>query len=107
MAWQETSSDMAATDPTDRAPASARTRFRCDNCGNLTRFDVFETRRTRAYHHFTLGGDVSIDEEELLEAHRERVVCRWCGSADAIEEVPIDTDVPREEGSPEEAGREL
>ena len=91
---------MAATDPTNRSLESTRRRFRCTNCGNLTRFDVYEARRTRAYHHFTLGGDVTIDEEEVLESHRERVVCRWCGSADGIEEVPID------EGSPEEAGRE-
>jgi transposase len=98
---------MAASDPTNRPMESARTRFRCANCGNLTRFDVYETRRTRAYHHFSLGGDVdSIDEEEVLEAHRERVVCRWCGSADAIEEVPLDAGVPVEPGSPEEAGRE-
>jgi hypothetical protein len=97
---------MAATDPTDRSLETARIRFRCANCGNLTRFDVYETRRTRAYHHFTLGGDVTIDEEEVLEAHRERVVCRWCGSADSIEEVPVDAEVPVERGSPEEAGRE-
>ena len=96
---------MTATDPTDRSLASSRIRFRCANCGNLTRFDVYETRRTRAYHHFTLGGDVRIDEEEVLEAHRERVVCRWCGSADSIEEVPIDAGAA-EQGSREEAGRE-
>lgn len=96
---------MAATDPSDRSLASARTRLRCANCGNLTRFDVYETRRTRAYHHFTLGGDVTIDEEEVLEAHRERVVCRWCGSADAIEQVPLDAEAPGS-GPPEEAGRE-
>ena len=85
---------MAASDPTNRSMESARTRFRCANCGNLTRFDVYETRRTRGYHHFSLGGDVTIDEEEVLEAHRERVVCRWCGSADAIEEVLVEQGPP-------------
>ena len=94
------------TDPTDRSLEDARTRFRCANCGNLTRFDVYETRRTRAYHHFTLGGELNIDEEEVLEAHRERVVCRWCGSADGIEEVPIDAGMAIDDGSPEEADRE-
>jgi transcription elongation factor Elf1 len=91
---------MAATDPTDRPRPDLPTRFRCATCGNLTRFDVFETRRTRAYHHFTLGGDLSIDEEEVLEARRERVVCRWCGSADAIEEVPVEVDVSAEPARP-------
>ena len=97
---------MAATDPPTGPVRNERTRFRCRTCGNLTRFDVYETRRTRAYHHFTLGGDLSIDEEEVLEAHRERVVCRWCGSADAIEEVPLDAEASVEQGSPEEARRE-
>lgn len=81
---------MATNDPAEQPTPEARIRFRCGNCGNLTRFDVYETRRTRAFHHFTLGGDVSIDEEEVLEAERERVVCRWCGSADSIEELPVD-----------------
>ena len=58
--------------------------YRCDACGNKTRFDVFETKRVRAFHHFTLGGEVSVEEEEILDHNVERVVCRWCGSADAI-----------------------
>lgn len=97
---------MAATDPTESSLERARIRFRCANCGNLTRFDVYENRRTRSYQHFTLGGDVTIDEEEVLEARRERVVCRWCGSADSIEELPVDAEVPVERVSPEEAGPE-
>jgi hypothetical protein len=64
------------------------TRFRCAQCGNLTRFDVVERRRTRAYHHFTLAGEVTVEDEEVLEAERETVTCRWCGSSDHIEEIP-------------------
>ncbi len=60
------------------------TRYRCDACGNKTRFDVFENKRVRAFHHFTLGGDVQIEEEEVLDHSVERIVCRWCGSADSI-----------------------
>jgi hypothetical protein len=60
--------------------------YRCDACGNKTRFDVFETKKVRAFQHFTLGGEVTIEEEEILEHNVERVVCRWCGSADAIVE---------------------
>ena len=60
--------------------------YRCDACGNKTRFDVFETKKVRGFHHFTLGGEVTIEEEEVLERAVERVVCRWCGSADQIVE---------------------
>jgi hypothetical protein len=62
-------------------------RFRCGACGNRTRFDVFERKRTRSFFHFTLGGDLTIEEEEALEHEVERIVCRWCGSADQIERV--------------------
>jgi hypothetical protein len=60
--------------------------YRCDACGNKTRFDVFETKKVRTYQHFTLGGDVTIEEEEILDHDVERVVCRWCGSAESIVE---------------------
>lgn len=63
-------------------------RYRCNACGNLTRFDVFESRRTRSFYHYTLGGDLNVEEEEVIEEEVERVVCRWCGSADSIEEMP-------------------
>lgn len=59
-------------------------RFRCDGCGNVTRFDVVETTRTRRYHHFDLGGAADVDEEEILEHGVESVSCRWCGRDDAI-----------------------
>ena len=60
--------------------------YRCDACGNKTRFDVYETKRVRAFHHFTLGGDDAIEEEEVLEHSIEKVVCRWCGSSDVVAE---------------------
>ncbi|MGH2683541.1 MAG: hypothetical protein ACRDIX_09950 [Actinomycetota bacterium] len=85
---------MASSDPTERPTRTARSRFRCATCGNLTRFDVYETRRIRAFHHFSLGGDLSIEEEEVLEANRERVTCRWCGSSDAIEELAVEHGAP-------------
>ncbi len=66
------------------------TRLRCASCGNLTRFDVIESRRTRAYHHYTVAGELRIEEEEVLDAERERVTCRWCGSSDRIEEIPLE-----------------
>jgi hypothetical protein len=45
---------------------------------------VFETKRVRAFHHFTLGGDLTVEEEEVLESRVERVVCRWCGARASI-----------------------
>lgn len=60
-------------------------RFRCDACGNVTRFDVLASARTRRYHHFDLGGVGRIEEEETLSQHVESVTCRWCGRADAVQ----------------------
>ena len=39
----------------------ATNRYRCTGCGNLTRFDVAISRRTREYHHFTVGGDLEVE----------------------------------------------
>ena len=60
--------------------------YRCNACGNRTRFDVFENKRVRAFQHFTLGGEMTVEEEEVLEGEIEKVVCRWCGSSDVAEE---------------------
>lgn len=59
-------------------------RYRCDGCGNLTRFDVTTTERTRRFHHVDLGGTTSIDEEVVLDRIVESVTCRWCNRSDAI-----------------------
>ena len=68
------------------------TRYRCTACGNLTRFDVTTTRRTRAFWHFTVGGERSVEEEQVLDAIVESVVCRWCSATgSAIEEIPLPT----------------
>jgi hypothetical protein len=70
------------------------TAYRCEACGNKTRFDVFESKRVRAFHHYTLGGELTVEEEEILGREVERVVCRWCGSSEAVVE-----STPAEEGS--------
>lgn len=59
--------------------------YRCAHCGNRTRFDVYETVRRRRFAHFTLGGEMEVDEEEVLSVAVERVLCRWCERDDAIE----------------------
>jgi hypothetical protein len=65
------------------------TRYRCNACGNVTRFDELATRRTRAFHHYTIGGELEIEEEEVLEERVEQVTCRWCSAGgDKIEALP-------------------
>jgi len=55
-------------------------RYRCSACGNLTRFDVVTTRTTRAFHHFSVGGDLAIEDETVLDERIEEIVCRWCAA---------------------------
>jgi len=72
--------------------ATVMVRYRCSGCGNLTRFDVVSSRRTRAFHHFSVGGELEIEEEEILDARVEQVTCRWCGATGtSIEEIAVDT----------------
>jgi hypothetical protein len=71
------------------------TRLRCSACGNLTRFDVVASRRTRAFHHFSVGGELTVEDEEVLDETIETVSCRWCGaSGDAIEQVEVEAPGP-------------
>lgn len=59
-------------------------RYVCSACGNRTRFDVVETVRRRRFHHYTLGGDMTVDEETVLERTVESVTCRWCDRSDGV-----------------------
>ena len=63
------------------------TRYRCNACGNLTRFDVVTDRRTRAFHHFSVGGALSVEDEEVVSEDVVAVSCRWCGHGRAVEKV--------------------
>lgn len=60
------------------------TRYRCEACGNLTRFDVTVTRRTRSFHHYSLGGELEVEEPVVLSEVVEDVTCRWCNSGVAV-----------------------
>jgi len=71
-------------DATDTTPSA---RYRCRQCGNLTRFDVTTTRRTRAFHHYTVGGELAVEDEEVLSEVVEEVSCRWCGSGAAVDTI--------------------
>jgi hypothetical protein len=68
-------------------------RYRCTSCGNLTRFDVVASQRTKSYHHFTTSGELSVEDVEVLSATVESVTCRWCGPSGVVE-VVADTGVP-------------
>jgi hypothetical protein len=75
-------------------------RYRCTACGNLTRFDVVVARRTRAFHHYSIGGDLQVEEEDVLDERVERVSCRWCGAAgEAIEVVDSDAEQLNDQAS--------
>jgi len=60
-------------------------RYRCTACGNLTRFDVVSTRQTRAFHHFTVGGELTIEDEQVVRESIDEVSCRWCGTDATVE----------------------
>jgi hypothetical protein len=64
---------------------TSTTRYRCTACGNLTRFDVTTTRRTKAFHHYTVGGDLQVEDEEVLAETIDEVACRWCGPSAVVE----------------------
>ena len=86
-----------------RLGAVSSKRYRCNACGNVTRFDVLATRRTRAFHHYTIGGDLEIytiggdleiEEEEVLEERVEQVTCRWCSATG--DQIAIEADADAE-----------
>ena len=62
-------------------------RYRCDGCGNLTRFDVTTSQTTKAFHHYTVGGELEVEDATVLSRHVDEVVCRWCGHGRSIVEL--------------------
>lgn len=63
------------------------TRYLCRACGNKTRFDVTATSRTRASYHFTLGGELTTENETVLARKVEEVSCRWCNNSKSVETI--------------------
>jgi hypothetical protein len=80
------------------------TRYRCTACGNLTRFDVTTTRTTRAYHHYTVGGELVVEDEEVQEEWVDAVTCRWCGHGRAVEILTAEVTLGDDTAPPETAG---
>jgi hypothetical protein len=81
--------------PYERAEyrGAVTTRYRCSACGNLTRFDVTSTKTTKAFFHFTVGGDLVVEDEEVMHESVHEVACRWCGHGRSVE-VLEEADVP-------------
>ncbi len=80
------------------------TRYRCTACGNLTRFDVTTTRTTRAFHHYSVGGELVVEDEEVQEEWVDAVTCRWCGHGRAVEILTAEVAVSNDAAPPETAG---
>ena len=62
-------------------------RYRCDGCGNLTRFDVTVSQQTKAFHHYSVGGELVVEDEQVLWRRVDEVVCRWCGHGRSVVEI--------------------
>lgn len=63
------------------APAGG---YVCGGCGNKTRFDVTVRRRTKEFHHYSLSGELQVEDAEVLDEEIEEVACRWCGHGRAV-----------------------
>jgi hypothetical protein len=88
-----TDESRSAATATGTPPAvGAPTRYRCAACGNLTRFNVVTSQRTRAFHHYSVGGDLTVEEVEVLDESVDDVSCRWCGNGNSV--VVIEDGVP-------------
>ena len=76
----------------------ATSRWRCAQCGNLTRFDVVRQSRTREFWHVDLAGQPTVESVEVLGDTVESVTCRWCGTGAAIEVVARPEGAARQPG---------
>ena len=43
-----------------------------------------------AFHHYSIGGELTIEEEDVLDERIEQVTCRWCGTWRRNEHVPVE-----------------
>ncbi len=74
-------------------------RYRCAACGNLTRFDVTVTTTEKAYYHYSVGGELTIEDPAVVAHRVDEVACRWCGhgrSVEVVDDVASSDDVPSE-----------
>jgi hypothetical protein len=72
---------IAAPDP------GGSTRWRCRQCGNLTRFDVTRSSRVVEFIHFDLAGVPAVEERQVIDDVVEKVRCRWCDAVNSVDVV--------------------
>jgi hypothetical protein len=46
---------------------------------------VVSSRKTKAFHHYSVGGELTVEDVEVLQESVEEVSCRWCGHGNAVE----------------------
>lgn len=62
-------------------------RFQCEQCGNLTRFEVLSEKKSKAFYHYSLGGELKVENEEIVDCKILSVICMWCGHGRAVKEI--------------------
>ena len=45
------------------------------------------TSTVKAFHHYTVGGELEVEETETLSESVDSVTCRWCGHGRGVEVV--------------------
>jgi hypothetical protein len=65
----------------------------------VTRFDVTISQTTKAFHHYTVGGELNVEEITVLSHHVDDVVCRWCGNGNKVTELGPDERSSEEPGT--------
>ena len=45
------------------------------------------SQKTKAFHHYSVGGDLVVEDEEVLSRNVDEVVCRWCGHGRSVVEI--------------------
>ena len=87
-----------ARTPQARAPRARAPRARSGTdarrAATSQRFDVVTDRHAKAFHHFSVGGELSVEDVEVLSETVVEVSCRWCGHGRAIEELDDDEGAP-------------
>lgn len=61
-------------------------RYRCKACGQREKFEVIRFKKSTAYHHFNLAGElIEILEERVHADVTEKVTCIWCADGGNVE----------------------
>jgi hypothetical protein len=47
---------------------------------------VYDTVRRKRFEHADLGGEIAVDDEEIVSRTVDQVVCRWCDRSDTVVE---------------------